>query len=91
VPNAIKDQRLAVRLSGPQKQTIERAATVCGDTITEFSVRAIMRQAEDVLAAQPAFRLAEEQWERFNAALDGPVGPAPRLDALLLRPSVFDG
>jgi uncharacterized protein (DUF1778 family) len=42
------------------------------------------------LAEQPAFHRAEDQWERFAGALGGPVEPAPRLDALLRCPSVFD-
>ncbi|MDR2564964.1 MAG: DUF1778 domain-containing protein [Bifidobacteriaceae bacterium] len=85
-----KDQRLALRLTGREKSTIERAALVSGDTLTEFSVAAITDRAEEVLSNQPRFEVGADAWAEFTAALEAPPAPVPELAELFARPSLFE-
>lgn len=87
---AMKVQRLAVRVTARQKQTIERAAAVLGRNVTEFSVQALTERAEEVLTDQRLFAVSQEAWDEFMARLDEPARPLAELVALLQRPSVFD-
>lgn len=87
---AMKEQRLAVRVTARQKQTIERAAAVLGRNVTEFSVQALTERAEKVLTDLRLFAVSQEAWDEFMARLDEPARPLAELVALLQRPSVFD-
>ncbi len=86
----VKEERLAVRVTARQKQTIERAAAVLGRNVTEFSVQAITERAEEVLTDRHVFNLSQAQWDEFVAQLEEPARPVPELVALLHRPSLFD-
>lgn len=86
----MKQERLAVRVTAQQKQTIERAAEAMGRNVTEFSVDALTERAEEVLADRAAFGVSAEVWEEFSARLDEPARPVAELVELLKRPSVFD-
>lgn len=85
-----KDERLAVRVTARQKQTIESAAAVLGRNVTEFSVQALTERAEEVLTDRHTFGVSQEAWEEFTARLDSPARSVEDLVALLRRPSVFD-
>lgn len=86
---AVKDSRLAVRLSSEQDSVIRHAAAVEGTSITDFTVAAAMRHAKDVLADRRVFAIDDEAWEKFLAVLDRPMSHKPRLARLLTEPSVF--
>lgn len=85
-----KQDRLAVRVTSRQKDTIERAAAVLGRNVTEFSVETLTSRAEEVLAGQGVFDVSAEQWEAFVSALDAPPRSVPELAELLQGPSIFD-
>ncbi|MDR0960244.1 MAG: DUF1778 domain-containing protein [Propionibacteriaceae bacterium] len=85
-----RDHRLAVRLTAWQKNTIERAATLEGGTITDFVVHATLDHAHDVLAEQPVYYVDQAAWDEFNRILDEPPLPVPAIADLLARPTVFD-
>lgn len=87
---AVKDERLAVRVTARQKQTIERAAAVLGRNVTEFSTQALTERAEEVLSDQRVFEVSHEAWDQFMEQLEAPARPVAELVALLRRPSVFD-
>ncbi len=48
-------------------------------------------RAEETLAERRTFALSPEKWKAFQDALDAPVQPLPRLQALLRAPGFFDG
>ena len=85
-----KGERLAVRVTARQKQTIEQAAAVLGRNVTEFSVQALTERAEEVLTDQRIFAVSQEAWDEFMARLDAPAPPVNELVALIRRPSVFE-
>lgn len=86
---AVKDSRIAVRLSSHQDALIRHAAEVEGISITEFTVAAAMSHAIDVLAGRRLFGIDDEEWGEFIAVLDRPVLHKPKLEKLFSEPSVF--
>lgn len=84
-----KDERLALRLTARQKQTIEEAAGVLGRNVTQFSVEALTERAEEVLSDRPVFDVSYEKWDAFRVQFDQPVEPPSALIDLLRRPSIF--
>jgi len=80
---AIKDSRLAVRLSSEQDALIRHAAEVEGKSLTDFSVEALVGHARDILADRRLFLLDDAAWTEFQALLDRPVTSNPRLEKLL--------
>jgi len=86
----MRDQRLAVRLTAWQKDTIERAALIAGGSVTDFAVHAMIDRAQEVLADQPIFEVDRQAWAEFNRLLDAPATPVPGMTDLLTRPTVFD-
>ena len=85
-----RDERLAVRLTAWQKHTIERAASVCGGSVTDFTVRTLVDRAQEVLADQPVFEVNQTAWDEFNRALMASPTGVPGMHDLLTSPTVFD-
>jgi uncharacterized protein (DUF1778 family) len=85
----MKDQRVALRMTSWQKDTIERAAAVCGGSITDFALTALMGRAEEVLSDQPVFMVDQATWDEFNRVLDESPDPVPGMVDLLSRSSAF--
>ncbi len=86
---AVKDSRIAVRLSSHQDALIRHAAEAEGTSITEFTVAATMSHAMDVLADRRMFAIDDAAWSQFVAVLDRPVSHKPRLAKLFSEPSMF--
>ena len=87
---AVKEERLAVRMTAGQKRTIERAAEVLGRNVSEFSVEVLTERAGEVLADRRLFGVDQATWEAFLAELDAPARPLKELVELLRRPTVFE-
>ena len=87
---AVKDSRLAVRLSSDQDALIRHASEVEGTTITDFTVAAAVAHARDVLADRRVFSISAADWTEFLAVLERPVVHKPALEKLLAGPSIFD-
>ena len=64
---AVKDSRLAVRLSSEQDALIRHAAEVEGTSITEFTVAATLSHGIDVLADRRLFAIDDAAWNEFVA------------------------
>lgn len=84
-----RDQRLNFRASAQQQLLIRRAAEATDSTVTDFILGSVLESAERVLADRKWFVASEEQWAEFQALLDAPLAPMPKLDHLLRRESPF--
>jgi len=84
-----RDQRLNFRASVQQQLLIRRAAAATDSTVTDFILGSVLENAERVLADRKWFVASEEQWADFQALLDAPLPPTPKLDLLLRRESPF--
>lgn len=87
--SALKSERIELRLTTEQKRTIERAATISGRTVTDFSVPYLVEQAREIIRQDRELQLSNESWDRFQQILDQPAQSLPGLAALLRRRSVF--
>jgi uncharacterized protein (DUF1778 family) len=87
---ARRDERIDLRLTGPAKAMLQRAAAVRHKTVSEFLLDSGLAAAAETLADQSEFLLDEARWQAFVAALDAPEKHKPGLEKLLGTKSVFE-
>lgn len=71
--------RLDLRLNPTDKARISRAADLRGVPVSAFVRDAVLREAENVMAAELTVTLSPAESRRFLAALDKPFKPNARL------------
>ena len=64
------DARINVRLPSELKQTIEDAASALGQSVSEFAIATVVREARLVLQDAQVTRLSNRDRDRFLKALD---------------------
>jgi len=69
------DARINFRLPGELKATIEQAAAELGQTVSDFSVSTLLREAREVLQQSQQTRLSDRDRDTFLAALDASDSP----------------
>ena len=84
-----KSERIDVRATPPVKQLLQEAARVAHKNVSEFLLDAGIVAANQTLADRRRFELPPEQWAAFEAALDQPVAPRPKLQKLLSEPGLL--
>jgi uncharacterized protein (DUF1778 family) len=85
-----RDDRMEFRLPPHAKSMLKRAADVENKSLSAFLLDKGLEAAAETLAERREFRLSAKQYDAFVAALDAPVKPRPRLEALLTTPSVLE-
>ena len=85
-----RTEKLDLRLTPSAKTTLQTAASVANQTLTEFVLESALSRAEETLPDRQHFSLSFAQWIEFQKTLDAPVRPLPRLAKLLTEPSVFE-
>jgi len=85
-----RSEKLDLRLTRSAKHALQSAAKAAHRSVSDFVLESAMARAAETLPDRQLFWLNAEQWEAFQAALDAPPSPAPRLAELLNQPSVFD-
>lgn len=71
--------RLDLRLDANDKERINRAAALRGVATSAFVRDAVLREADNAIAADAVVTLSADESRRFLAALDGPFKPNDRL------------
>ena len=91
MPNVeTRNEKLDLRLTPSAKRALQIAASAARRSVSEFVLESALARAEETLPDRQKFGLSAGQWEAFQAALDAPAQPAPRLAKLLREPSVFE-
>ena len=91
MPNTeTRNEKLDLRLTPSAKRVLQTAARAARRSVSEFVLESARARAEETLPDRQRFGLNAEQWAAFQAALDAPPRPAPRLAKLLREPSVFE-
>jgi uncharacterized protein (DUF1778 family) len=85
-----RTEKLDLRLSLSAKRALQSAAQAARRPVSDFVLESALARAEETLPDRRIFRLNAKQWEAFQAALDAPPIPAPRLARLLNEPSVIE-
>jgi uncharacterized protein (DUF1778 family) len=85
-----RTEKLDVRVSPAAKAKLQAAASAVHRSMSDFVMESALSRAEETLAERRVFGLDAEKWAAFQAALDAPARPLPRLQALLDEPGFFD-
>jgi uncharacterized protein (DUF1778 family) len=85
-----RTEKLDLRLTPAAKQVLQTAAAAAARSVSDFVLESALARAEETLPDRRHFGLHADQWAAFQAALDAPPHPLPRLADLLHEPSVFD-
>jgi uncharacterized protein (DUF1778 family) len=88
--NAIRSEKLDLRLTPEAKRVLNAAARASRRSVSEFVLESALARAEEALPDRQHFGLDAKNWQAFIAALDAPPRPLPRLKRLLSEPSVFE-
>jgi uncharacterized protein (DUF1778 family) len=87
-----KTRRIEIRITEEERSLEQAAATVNGETLSEFVRRAARREAELTMAERTRYVVDDEAAQRFLAALEQPSPEAERgLRRLTEKPSVLPG
>lgn len=70
MPTTNSDARINVRLSSDLKQLVEEAAVALGQTVSDFTVSTLVREARQVIQDAQFTRLSNRDRDIFLAALD---------------------
>ena len=70
MPRTTNHARINVRLSSDLKQTIEEAAAALGQTVSDFTISTIVREARQVIEQAQSTRLSNRDRDLFLAALE---------------------
>jgi uncharacterized protein (DUF1778 family) len=81
-----KGERVDLRISAPDRELIQEAATVEGKSLSEFLTTSALMSARHVLADRREFVLPADRWDEFVAALEAPPKVNPDLAKLFRRP-----
>jgi uncharacterized protein (DUF1778 family) len=85
-----KTRRIEIRITEEERNLEQAAATVNGETLSEFVRQAARREAERTLAERSRYVVDDEAAQRFLAALEQPSPNAERgLRRLAQKPSVL--
>jgi uncharacterized protein (DUF1778 family) len=79
MPRALKKDRFDLRLTPETKETIEKAALISGQSLTDFVVAASTERAREVIRESEVITLSARDYARVLAALDSPPEPSPAL------------
>ena len=85
-----RTEKLDIRLTPSSKSVLQTAALVSKQSVSEFVLDSALSRAEETLPDRQHFGLNAERWAEFQAALEAPVRPLPRLTTLLREPGVFE-
>ena len=89
VPTKRRTEKLDLRISPEAKARLQTAAAAMDRSMSEFVLESALSRAEEALADRRVFGLDARAWRAFQAALDAPTRPLPRLKALLKKPGFF--
>jgi uncharacterized protein (DUF1778 family) len=84
-----RTEKLDIRVSRSAKARLQAAAAASQRKMSDFVMESALAKADEMLADRRIFQLDAEKWTAFQAALDAPVRPLPRLRALLEKPGFF--
>jgi uncharacterized protein (DUF1778 family) len=80
-----KTSRRNLRVSPADDVLFRDAASMLGESVSEFLVESGRERAEMVLADRTQFELGEDAWRAFGAALDRDAEAKPAIVELLRR------
>lgn len=90
MPGPARSEKLDLRLSASDKQTLQTAALAARRSVSEFVLESALARAEETLPDRRTFGLDDSAWAEFQAALEAPARATPRMARLLREPSLLE-
>lgn len=87
---SLRTEKVDLRVTEAAKHLLQTAARANSRSLSEFVLESALARAEETLPDRQHFGLDAERWALFQAALDAPARPLPRLAKLLSEPGPFD-
>lgn len=87
---SLRTEKVDLRVTEAAKHLLQTAARASSRSLSEFVLESALARAEETLPDRRHFGLDAERWASFQAALDAPARPLPRLAKLLSEPGPFD-
>lgn len=78
---SIKTERLDFRIAEKQKELIESAALLLGESVSSFAVSTLLERASEVVATYQHTQLTRDDAKRFLAIIDSNDEPNAKLKA----------
>ena len=85
-----RSERIEIRANASAKRILQEAARANHKNLSDYLLENGLAAAEQTLADRRLFFLDDQQWKKFQAALDRPVKRKPRLAKLLTGKTIFD-
>ena len=79
-----KSNQMSVRITPKAKQIIEQAATITGQTVTDFVVATSTAMARQVIEQNRVITMSQVAFDEFAAILDAPARPITLLASQLI-------
>jgi len=76
-------KRLDIRIEQQQKELIERAAAITGQTVTNFAIANLLEKAMEVIESHERILLSNQARDKFLEALSRPAKELPELSKAL--------
>lgn len=83
------DARVTARIPPQVKETLEHAANLSGATLNQFIVSAALHKAQQVLDAERAIALSQQDAEQIFALLESPPNPNEKLKTAVAKHQTF--
>ncbi|AMN47805.1 antitoxin [Steroidobacter denitrificans] len=87
---ARKDDLIQIRASATTKATLNRAAAMRGQRLSEFMLESARARAEETILDQRLFALDDDDYKAFLAMLDAPAKPDNALRARMKRKPAWE-
>jgi uncharacterized protein (DUF1778 family) len=85
-----RSERVDLRMTPAAKRTLQRAAAITNETLTEFLLDSGLNAALDTLADRRVFQLDQKRWDAFMVALAAPPKNNAKLRKLLARKPAWE-
>jgi uncharacterized protein (DUF1778 family) len=79
----LSSKRLDIRIEEQQKELIERAAAITGQTVSNFAISNLLEKAMEVIESYERIMLSNQARDKFLAALNRPAKELPELSKAL--------
>lgn len=90
VTTSSRTEKVDLRVTEAAKRLLQTAARANSRSLSEFVLESAIARAEETLPDRQHFGLDADRWVAFQAALDAPPRPLPRLAKLLAEASPFE-
>jgi uncharacterized protein (DUF1778 family) len=87
---AARETTINLRAHINQRELIDQAALLSGQSRTYFMLEAACEKARTILLESTVFALDEERFKQFNALLDAPLEPNEAILRLLKQPAPWE-